>query len=70
MTSRASAHRLRHGAGYAYDPALPDDELGRQDLPGARGELIGTRDLGEVVGPIDVAILFDVLEHVPDRRRP
>jgi len=53
-------------AGYAYDPALPDDELGRQDLAGASGELIGTRDLAEVDGPIDVGILFDVLEHVPD----
>lgn len=53
-------------AGYAYDPALLECEIGRQDVPGARGELIGTRDLGEVVGPIDVGILYDVLEHVPD----
>lgn len=51
---------------YAYDPALPDDELGRREVPGARGELIGTRDLAEVTGPIDAGILFDVLEHVPD----
>jgi len=51
---------------YAYDPALPDDELGRRDVAGARGELIGTRDLREVEGPIDAGILFDVLEHVPD----
>lgn len=53
-------------AGYAYDPALPDDELGRQDVPGASGTLIGTRDLAHVEGPIDVGILFDVVEHVPE----
>lgn len=51
---------------YAYDPALPDDELGRRDVPGASGEMIGMRDLAEVTGPIDAGILFDVLEHVPD----
>ena len=53
-------------AGYAYDPALLDDDLGRQEIPGARGELTGTRDLAEIVGPIDVGVLLDVLEHVPD----
>ncbi len=53
-------------AGYAYDPALLDHEVGRQAVPGARGELIGTRSLGEVAGPVDVGIMFDVLEHIPD----
>ena len=53
-------------AGYAYDPALLDHEVGRQSVPGAHGELIGTRSLAEVAGLIDVGIMFDVLEHIPD----
>ncbi|MFN8601237.1 MAG: class I SAM-dependent methyltransferase [Candidatus Binatia bacterium] len=53
-------------AGYAYDPALHDDEVGRQATPPGSGELTGTRTLDAVEGPIDVGILFDVLEHVPD----
>lgn len=51
-------------SGWAYDPALEDAELGTHAVGG--GVLVGTRSLADVDDEVDLGILFDVVEHVPD----
>ena len=51
--------------GTAYDLALSDDEVRRRRQEGPEG-LEHTRHLDELESGFDFAVLFDVIEHVPD----